>query len=114
MSEVVRKESIVCQDDYLASNPSTDDNRRVAHWPSARYYVLVDCIQKSEQISMEYCASSLHRRCIDWKLNGSRVQDHREEEEHVRIFPGCYPEVFTQTLETREIGPKARILLHIF
>src|SRR5258705_7731566 len=30
MSEVIRKEFIVCPDDYLASDPQNDDNRRAA------------------------------------------------------------------------------------
>jgi len=73
-SEVIRKESIVFPDFYLTSNPENDDNRwaalrKISHsgWLHTEIRADID--------GMWYtCASPLHRRCIDWKLNGSPLE----------------------------------------
>ena len=72
MNEVIRKESIVCADNYLASDPKNDDTRQAA---LRKIFRSGCCIQKSERISMEYC-TRLHPRSIGGVLTGSLMDRH--------------------------------------
>ena len=95
MSEVVRKESIVCSEDYLASKPEDDNKRKAAlrkifhaGWLHTEIRADIDGI-------LYTFASPLHRRCIDWRASriAIGVQDHRVKP--IRICPSYHPEVFT-------------------
>jgi hypothetical protein len=72
--EVIRKECIVCPDTYLASDPEKDDDRQAALRKIFRSGWLHTEIRADMYGVLYTFASPLHRRCIDWQLNGSPLE----------------------------------------
>ena len=109
MSEVVRKESIVCPHDYLALNPDHDDNRRVALRKIFRSGWLHTEVRADIDGILYTFASPLHRRCVDWKLNGSPLESRIIEPNLFEFSLAVIQSFSRQSLvEKREIGPKAQ------
>jgi len=108
MSEVIRKEYVICSEDYLASKPKDDDKRKAAlrkifcaGWLHTEIRADIDGI-------LYTFASPLHSWCIDWKL--SRLPwESRIVELNLSEFALAVIQRFSrQSLEKREIGPKAQ------
>lgn len=104
MSEVIRKESIVCPDDYLASNPDNDDKRKAAlrmifrsGWLHTEARADIDGI-------LYTFASPLHRRCINWKLNGSPLESRIIEPNPFEFSLAVIQRFSQRSLEKHEIG----------
>ena len=108
MSEVVRKESIVCSEDYLASKPEDDNKRKAAlrkifhaGWLHTEIRADIDGI-------LYTFASPLHRRCIDWMINGLPLESSIAESNLLDFAKAVIKRFSRQSLEKREIGPKAQ------
>ena len=108
LNEVIRKESTVCVDDYLASDPENDDTRQAAlrkifrsGWLHTEYRADIKGI-------LYTFASPLHRRCIDWQLNGLPLESRIIEPNLFEFALAIIQRFSRQSLEKREIGPKAQ------
>ena len=108
MNEVVRKESIVCEDNYLASDPKHDDARQAALRKIFRAGWLHTEIRADIDGILYTFASPLHRRCIDWKLNGPPLESRIIEPNLFEFALAIIQRFSRQSLEKREIGPKAQ------
>ena len=106
MSEVIKKESIVCADDYLASNPDEDDTRQAALRKIFRSGWLHTEIREDIDGILYTFASPLHRWCIDWKLNGSPSESRIIEPNLFKFALAVIQRFSRESLEKREIGPK--------
>ena len=107
MSEVIKKGSIVCADDYLASDPKQDDTRQAALRKIFRSGWLHTEIRDDIDGILYTFASPLHRRCIDWKLNGSPSESRIIEPNLFEFALAVIQRFSRQSLEKREVGPKA-------
>jgi len=108
MSEVIRKESIICSEDYLASKPEDDDKRQAALRKIFRAGWLHTEIRADIDGILYTFASPLHRRCIDWKLNGLPWESRIVEPNLSEFALAVIQRFSRQSLEKREIGPKAQ------
>ena len=108
MSEVIRKESIVCADDYLVSDPKNDDTRQAALRKIFRHGWLHTETREDIDGILYTFASPLHRRCIDWKLNSSPLESRIIEPNLFEFALAVVQRFSRQSLEKREIGPKAQ------
>ncbi len=108
MSEVIRKECIVCPDDYLASDPKDDNTRKAALRTIFRSGWLHTEIRADIDGILYTFASPLHRRCIDWMLNGSPMESRIIEPNLPEFALAVIQRFSRQSLGKREIGPKAQ------
>ena len=108
LNEVIRKESIVCSDHYLASNPNDDDNRKAALRKIFRSGWLHTEMRADIDGILYTFASPLHRRCIDWQLNGSPLESRIIEPNLFEFALAIIQRLSRQGLEKRETGPKAQ------
>ncbi len=108
LREVVSKECIICPDKYLTSDPKNDDNRKAALRKIFRSGWFHTEIRADIRGVLYTFASPLHRRCIDWMVNGLPL-DSRITESNLLDFALAVIKRFSrQSLEKREIGPKAQ------
>jgi hypothetical protein len=106
--EVIRKECIVRPDKYLASDSEKDDDRQAALRKIFRSGWFHTEIRADIRGVLYTFASPLHRRCIDWMVNGLPL-DSRITESNLLEFALAVIKRFSRhSLEKREIGPKAQ------
>jgi len=108
MNEVIRKESIVCAYKYLASDPKNDDTRQAALRKIFRSGWLHTEIRADIRGILYMFASPLHRRCIDWKLNGSPLKSRIIEPNLFEFALAIIQRFSRQSLEKHETGRKAQ------
>ena len=108
MNEVIRKESIVFPDNYLASDPQNDDTRKVALRKIFRSGWLHTEMRADIDGILYTFASPLHRWCIDWKLNGSPLESRIIKPNLFEFALAIIQRFSLQSLEKREIGLKAQ------
>jgi len=108
LREVIRKECIVCPDKYLTSDPNDDDSRKAALRKIFRSGWFHTEIRADIKGVLYTFASPLHRRCIDWMVNGLPLESRITESNLLEFALAVIQRFSRQGLEKREIGLKAQ------
>ena len=108
--EAIRSECIVCPDKYLASDPKNDDNRQVALRKIFRSGWFHTEIRADIHGVLYTFASPLHRRCIDWMVNGLPLESGITESNLLEFALAVIKRFSRQSLKKCEIGLKAQFI----
>jgi hypothetical protein len=108
LTEVIRKQCIVCKDKYLTSDPKDDDDQKGALRLIFRSGWLHTEIRADITGVLYTFASPLHRRCVDWMVNGLPVESKITESKPLEFALAVIKKFSRQSLDKCEVGPEVQ------